>query len=211
MLMAIAKQMPCAGRMTGIHTDYLAARVDERPSGVAGIERGVRLDHAVDQPSAFRPHGASKRAHDAGSDRGLETERIADRDRELAGTDRIGIAQPCRNLVRRGYAHDGKIGIGVIADHAGSAARAVDQCHVDRGRPGHDMAVGNDESVGREQKTGATTAPFASRRARLDVHDSGRDSRSRRGHGGRVRIEKLAVVEVHRLRFAGPFRKRIAG
>lgn len=121
----------CRQNDRGIHADYFATGVDERSAGVARVERGVRLDHAIDQSSASRPHGASERTDDAGRHRGLETERAANRNRQLTGTDQVGVAKPRRNLIRRRYAHDGQIGIRVVADHAGSAARAVDERDVD--------------------------------------------------------------------------------
>ena len=76
------------------------------------------------------------------------------------------------------------------------------------------MAVGEDESIRREQNPGPAAAAFASMTVclHLDVHNRGRDPRGGRGHGGRVRIEKLAVVEINRWRcFVSPFRKRVAG
>lgn len=75
------------------------------------------------------------------------------------------------------------------------------------------MAIGEDESIRREQKAGPAAAPLASMAEclHLDVHDRGRDSRGGSGHGGRVRIEELAVVEIRRLRFATRFRKEVAG
>ena len=42
----------------GIYADHLAARGDERPAGIARIERRVGLDHVVDQPSAARTQRA---------------------------------------------------------------------------------------------------------------------------------------------------------
>src|SRR5215210_8311824 len=53
-----------------VDPDDLAARVDERATGVAGIERGVRLDHGVDDAPTLRPHGAAERTHDPRRDGG---------------------------------------------------------------------------------------------------------------------------------------------
>ena len=44
-----------------VHADHLAARGDQRPAGIAGVERRVGLDHVVDQPSACA-RAASARA-----------------------------------------------------------------------------------------------------------------------------------------------------
>ena len=37
----------------GVDADHLAARVDQRPAGVAGVERGIGLDHVVDQAAVL--------------------------------------------------------------------------------------------------------------------------------------------------------------
>src|SRR5213075_2590809 len=71
----------------GIDADDVAARVDQRPSGVAGIERRVGLDDVLDQAPALGAHGAPQRADYAGGDGGLEAERVADGDDQLAGLD----------------------------------------------------------------------------------------------------------------------------
>ena len=65
-LLGIAKQMPCAGRMIAVLTPITSPRrVDQRSAGVAGIERRVGLDDVVDQPPGARAERAAERAHDA--------------------------------------------------------------------------------------------------------------------------------------------------
>src|SRR5437899_2690642 len=49
-----------------VDPDDLSTRVHERPAGVAGIERDVRLDDVFDQPATHAAQRASERAHDAG-------------------------------------------------------------------------------------------------------------------------------------------------
>src|SRR5436853_3652333 len=71
------------GNDRGVYADHLAARVHERAAGIAWVERGIRLQHVVDQAPGLRAQAPAKRAHNAGSDRVLEAVRIADRDREL--------------------------------------------------------------------------------------------------------------------------------
>ena len=49
----------------GIDSDDVAARVDQRPARVAGVERGVGLDDVVDQPPGLRAQRPAERADDA--------------------------------------------------------------------------------------------------------------------------------------------------
>ena len=59
-LIAIAKQSPCAGKHRRVDADHFAARVDQRAAGVAGIERGVGLNDVVDQPPGLRAQRAAR-------------------------------------------------------------------------------------------------------------------------------------------------------
>src|SRR5205823_5093284 len=52
------------------------------------IQRGVGLDHVVDQPPADGAERAAQRAHDARGDGTLEAERVADRDDQLPDPQR---------------------------------------------------------------------------------------------------------------------------
>src|SRR2546422_10314593 len=58
--------------------------VHERAAGIPWVERGIRLQHVVDQAPGLGAQAPAERAHDASSDRVLEAVRIADRDRELS-------------------------------------------------------------------------------------------------------------------------------
>ena len=49
MLIGIAKPMPFAVRGDGrVDADDVAGRVEQRPAGVAGVDRGVGLDEVVE-------------------------------------------------------------------------------------------------------------------------------------------------------------------
>ena len=50
----------------GVDADHLAARVDERPAGIAGIEGRIGLDDVADQAAVLRAQRAADRADDAG-------------------------------------------------------------------------------------------------------------------------------------------------
>jgi hypothetical protein len=86
----------CATDHRGVHADHFAGTCHERPARVAGVEGCVGLDAVVDQPASPRAQRSAERRHDAGCDRRLEAERIADRDHEMASAQALGVAQPRR-------------------------------------------------------------------------------------------------------------------
>ena len=77
----------------GVDPDHLGRAVDQRPAGVARVQRRVGLDHVVDvthRAAGARRQRAPERGHDAGGDRAGEPVRVADRD------DQLPDAQPPR-------------------------------------------------------------------------------------------------------------------
>src|SRR5260370_27009591 len=68
----------------GVDADDFTARIDERPAGIAAVDGRVGLDSFVNESGLAGLHGASERADNAGSERGLESERIADGEDFLA-------------------------------------------------------------------------------------------------------------------------------
>ena len=75
----------------GVDADQLAAQVDERAAGVAGVDRGVGLDELLVAVGA--DPAAPERADDAGGDRLPDAERVADRDHEVADVHRVRVAE----------------------------------------------------------------------------------------------------------------------
>ena len=69
---------------SGVHADDFAARIDERPAGIARIQRRVGLDDVVHEPARSGPERPAQRAHYARRHRVLEPVRIADGDGKLA-------------------------------------------------------------------------------------------------------------------------------
>ena len=73
----IAKPMPTlpleptagAGLDLRVDADDLAGGVEQRAAGVAGVERGVGLDHVADREAVGRLDLALERADDAGRQR----------------------------------------------------------------------------------------------------------------------------------------------
>ena len=140
----------------GIDTDHLAARIDQRPAGIAGIERRVGLDHILDQPAVAGPQRAAERRDDARRHRRFKTERIADRDDELPALERFGIADRRDGEIARGAGpQQSEVGIRVLAQHPRfhHAAFGIGQAEVVGTM--HHMAVGQDETIRRNDHAGA--------------------------------------------------------
>ena len=78
------------GDAQGRDADNLPLGVHQRAAGVAGVDRGIRLDPQVVRGEIEIPAGAGD---DAEGDRSREAERTAQRHHELAGLDRVGIAK----------------------------------------------------------------------------------------------------------------------
>ena len=101
----------------GVDADHLAARGHERPARIAGIERGIGLDHVLDQAAGFRAQRTPERGNHAGGDRRFKAERIADRDHKLAALERLGIAElRGRQIARGAGAQEREIGVGIFAE-----------------------------------------------------------------------------------------------
>ena len=70
-----------------VDADHAAGGVEQRAARVARVDRGVGLDDAVDLEAVGRLDRALGGRHDAGGQRALEPERVADRDRRVADLD----------------------------------------------------------------------------------------------------------------------------
>src|SRR5437773_1963219 len=136
---AVAKQIPCAPGMIGVHADYFAARVHQRAAGIPWVERGIRLQHVVDQAPGLGAQAPAKRAHDAGSDRVLEAVRIADRDRELPNPEAARRAKHYAGQRIRADADHGDVGVRIFTQEVGVAAESIGESCLDAPGPVHHM------------------------------------------------------------------------
>src|SRR5208337_2609353 len=141
-----------------VDSNDLAARVHKRPARIPGIESRVGLNHVVDQSARGRPHRAAACAHDSGRHRALEAKVAADGDRELTRTYPAGIAEPRRAKFRGVDFENGEVRIGVVPHERRFATSAVGCAHLDPSGTMDDVAVGDEETVGREHKAGPTPA-----------------------------------------------------
>ena len=201
----------CPHDHRGIHADDFAVRRHQRTAGIAGIERGVGLDDVVDEPAVARAQRAAERRDHAGGHRRFETERIADGDHELATFEALGIAERRgRQRHRLDDPHQSEVGVGVIADEARGQVLAVRGCHLDAGRRTGDMAVGQDQPVGRHDDARSSAA--AGRASGLSSGWFGVDGEADHGRadtidhvddGARIGIEERLVLDRDGGVFAG--------
>jgi hypothetical protein len=144
----MAKQIALRGAdHRGVDADNPAVAVDQWAAGITRVQRRVGLDHAVDQPPGRAAQAAAERADDAGRDRRLKPERIADRDDQLADAQprraaEFGIGQPAG-----GKAQDCQIGRRIVADRCGFDLAAVGHRGGEPARAGDDMVVGQEITV----------------------------------------------------------------
>jgi hypothetical protein len=174
----------------GIDADHVAARVHERSSRVARVERRVGLNDVVHQPPGARAQRAAEGADDAGGDRMLQAVGIADGNRHLSDAHRLRVAER-RPRQRRAFGadpQDGQVGVNVAADQVGPQRPAIGQ---QRGEPGgsrHDVAVGEDKAVGREDHPGTSSS------IGIDFHHCRPDLHDGLCHRPGVGVEKVVVM-----------------
>src|SRR4051794_35051668 len=143
-----------------VDADDLALGVQERAAGVAGVDRGVRLQGAGDREAVGGLDVAVERGDDALGDRPLQAERAADGDGGLAWDDLAGVGdgerlEAARDLAGIDLEH-GEVGRGVGADDVGGDRRAVlAEPDDDAAGAFDDMVVGHDRAVGGDDEAGA--------------------------------------------------------
>src|SRR5689334_8795917 len=153
----------CGQNDRRVHADDFAVRRDKRTTGISRIQCGIGLNDVIDQPARLRSQRASKRADDTRSDCRLETVRISDSNHKLAHTYGLGITKRYRSEIRRGNPHDGKIRVRILSNSVGAVTFSVGEYDMNRARTVNDVAVGQNESIRCENKsgTGPTSAAAA--------------------------------------------------
>src|SRR5207248_11728230 len=146
----------------GVDADDAAAAVGERAARVAGVERGVGLDHVVDVPDSGAGAGWQRAAEgrdDAGGHGAAEPVRVSDRDDELADAQLLRVPELGGHEVARLRPQDGEVGERVGADDGVVELAAVDE----RGSPAaapasDDVRGGEEEAVRRDDDRAAAAA-----------------------------------------------------
>jgi hypothetical protein len=150
------------------------------------------LEDIVDQPA--RPGGKrpSERADDSGGHGVVEAQGIADRDGDLAHADLLRIGEAQMPHVGQINAQHREVGVGIIADDLGARFATVGCLGVNRFGAMHDMAVGHDKTVRRNEEA-RSAAAAAMARPRLDMHDGRTGLAHGRAHRARIRIEESQI------------------
>ena len=142
---------------------YLASGVDERAAGISWVQGGIGLNDVLDQAPGVRTQRAPERADHARGYRGLESVGIADRNRHLPRTQLLRISEG--NGLQSGSvsinSNDREIGRWIVSDGVSWSAPAVGQRYLDPGGVVHHVAVGENQSIGREDEAGAAASAFA--------------------------------------------------
>ena len=141
---------------------------------------------------------ASERRDDACRDRRVEAERIADGDGDLAALELRAVAQFRRGQRDVGLDPDEReIGVGIVAEHARLKLAAFERQEIDQPGALDDMAVGEGETVGRNDDAGAR-AGAAALLAHVDAHHARADAFDDARDDARVLVEHGAVVRRRR-------------
>ena len=145
-----------------VDADDLAARVEQRAARVAGIDRGVGLDHVVDREAVRSGDEALERAHDSGGRGAVEPEGIPDRDDRIADADDVGVSDgEWRERTRRGLdAEHCEIRGRVGSDDLGLDRVAVREADGDLTRVAYDVVV-RDDVAGLVDDEARSRAPIA--------------------------------------------------
>ena len=127
----------------------------------------------------------------------FEAERIADRDREVAALQGLGIAERREREAAGGVgAQQREVGVGIDAEQArlGGAPFGVGQA--DLARAVDDMGVGQRQPVGRDDDAGAGAAArlAVDALAGVDAHHRRADGLDHRGDRLRIGVEQHALV-----------------
>ena len=170
--------------------------VEQRAARVAGVDRGVGLEHVVDREPVRGLDAALDGRDDAGRQRALQAEGVADRDRRIADLGRLAVAELQRVQVEPGgvHAQDGEVGRPVLPDDPRGRRLLVGELDRHPARALDDVLVREDRAVAVDDEARARGHPallgghaeVEGRRAAL--HDVGADVHDAR----RVALEDVA-------------------
>ncbi len=184
----------------GVDPDDAAPAVEQRAAAIARVERGVGLDHVVDEVSGDAPQAAAQGADDPGGHRRVEAERAADGDHELPDAQLGRDAERCVRQPGRVGLHDRDVGPRVGAHNPAGDLPAIVQTHPQPVRAPDDVVIGQQEAVGREQEPRPRSAapPRAGLRLSPQVHHRGPQRLGHRHDHPRIGIHRLAFLLLER-------------
>src|SRR5207245_7638085 len=158
------------------------------------------LGHAGYETPRHPPEPAPQRAHHAGRQRTLESERVADGDDQLPYPERRRVAELGEGEGRRVDADHSDVRSRVVPDQLGPQPAPVRESRIDTRGVVHNVAVRKDEAVGSKHESGAMAGKLpGGATPALDAvsdfyADHGRaDLLGRAGHGAGVSVHELSV------------------
>ena len=135
-----------------VDAHHLAARVEQRPTRVAGVHRHVGLD---ERHGAVVRQGAAFGADHTGGDRVLKAERRADGQHPFTHAQIAGLADGHHRQVLGVNLQHRHVGLGVSAQHLGDVLAPVGQLDGNFLGVAHHVGVGQDDAVGVDDKARA--------------------------------------------------------
>ncbi len=156
----------------GVDADQPPGRIEQRAAGVAGVDSGVGLDQVIDgRPAPFAVEGAVERRDDAGGERPVQSEGIADSEHFLPDLE---VGTGAHRYSGRALEADADLEHGDVVLGAGAHQRSLIIATVgqfDRGRrcPLDDVEVGHHVAGIVPDEAGAGAARHGKDIARPDV------------------------------------------
>ncbi len=183
----MAKPMPAEApelrKNRCVHPDHPSRRIQERPPGVAGIDRGVGLDHVGDFGLHVLRQAPVQRADQARGERLVQPVRVADREHRLPDEQVVGVSNVQRTQRSTGRLqpqHREIIGRR-RADQPRRNQTAIGQPDAERDAPGDDVIIGDDvprhipDHAGPGLECDLPAGRYRRRGgSRIDMHDRGR-------------------------------------
>ncbi len=191
-----------AGDDRRIDADHLARRVDERASGVAGIQRGIGLDHVVDHAARYGAQRTPERGHDACGHRLGEAERVAHGNRDLPDAQFRRFAElGMRQCLGRADPQHREVGARIVPDEGRFMRGAVRERHSNGSCAVDDVAVRQKIAVRgeKEPRSGSATYALPPSLAGYAAVDGNKDdgllhALERADDSARVRVEQCIVA-----------------
>ena len=155
------------------------SRLTSGPPGVAGVDRSVHLDQAVEDLAAVRYlEGPSQAGDDPRADRRVQAEGVAHGERVAADADRVRVAERRRHEVRRQLARPehGDVVVRLADRDLGARLRPVGERQRDRVGARDHVETGEDVPGPVDDHAGPQAAglsPVRARRSRLDQDQGG--------------------------------------
>ena len=143
-----------------INPHHLTIGIEQRPSGVTGVDGGIGLDQIQTLIGDAELGGiAVGAADDPQGDGVIQAKGVTHRDGPVPHFHRIGITQRRHGQrLRGGHAHHGQISHGIGANHRTLHGAAIHQPHRDPRGPLHHVSVGEDQAISLKDHPCALTA-----------------------------------------------------